>query len=629
MFRNVIDPALIYSPSRRALLAGIMLISFQYSHILMDDGNAKHTHFRAQCGICGLELFAGVSFVPLICCESVLCLDNAIFPENGNKDLTLDGNLLCWSPSCRRCGLSPEAVAIHSDCFKMFKKECTTKDALNRLWTAVVSRSPWRGAPNFQLDRDTNLAIDLVCEMAEKYGIPSLRLLPPELIRMIQDYSQSGTFWRYISVTSFSRELSVASVNPISILLCNISTWVRGREPTLLESPGHPSIIRLTMDSRGIREIERLSHRPPYQHWRSDNMAFAIQEESHLGNITTQYKVVPLSKTMVPRSNAVQYSVLRLELPENFRGFHIWDMPNPPRLEDCRFCGHIPQSTRFRTIDLRGATGLTFFFSFSKVYAIHAHTPKMPHAKREFERLTKRRQADMAWVYLPIPKGDDITALGVRVRHSEGRFITQKPCFLVRTKLAGDVSIGPCRRGKYKDIILSQLNPSLFIYNTADLGPATIFGTYSLEQRNDISFLPFHHRSSDDASIHHANFSSAPLNNVTRIQVFEDEELGFCRAMLFDYENGARRAVGNCRLGVDPAKTYLNPSRICYCSTQYLSQHSSVVRQMIRVESGSESTHRHQIHTWVCSAMEGNLEFWFSGEESIITIVLETEDKSD
>ena len=106
-------------------------------------------------------------------------------------------------------------------------------------------------------------------------------------------------------------------------------------------------------------------------------------------------------------------------------------MPNPPDWKDCRFSGHVPQSTRFLTIDLRGVTGLTFFFSFSKVYAVHAHTPAMPYATRTFENLSKRRQAGVAWVYLPIPKGEDIIALGVRLRQQEGRLKSQQPCFLV------------------------------------------------------------------------------------------------------------------------------------------------------------------------------------------------------
>lgn len=191
----------------------------------------------------------------------------------------------------------------------MFKEECKTEDALDRLWIAVARRS-WRGAPNLQLDCDTKLAADLVYEKADKYGIPGLRLLPPELIRMIRDHFESGTFWRYISVVSFGRELSAISrdsnlPSPItSIPLCNISAWSRGREPTLLQSPDRPPIIRLTIDYRGIRQIERLPRWPSCQYWRSNNMAFAIQEESQLRTVTTQVKVVAFSNKLIPRSNA-------------------------------------------------------------------------------------------------------------------------------------------------------------------------------------------------------------------------------------------------------------------------------------------------------------------------------------
>ncbi len=66
---------------------------------------------------------------------------------------------------------------------------------------------------------------------------------------------------------------------------------------------------------------------------------------------------------------------------------------------------------------------------------IHAHTPAMPYAKRTFEHLSKRRQAGVAWVYLPIPKGEDIIALGLRLRQFEGRLKTQQPCFLVITPM--------------------------------------------------------------------------------------------------------------------------------------------------------------------------------------------------
>lgn len=202
-------------------------------------------------------------------------------------------------------------MGIHSDCLNLFREECKTEDALDRLWRAAVSRSPWRGAPNFDLDQDTKLTVELVHEKAKSFGVSGLTLLPPELILMIRDYSKSGMFWRYISALSFSRELSAAPINtdlssaPTSMPLDSISAWVRGREPLSFQSPDHLPLVRLTVDSRGIRQIERLPHRPSFHPWRSDNMAFAIQEESQLKDITTQFKVMLFFKKILPKSNAV------------------------------------------------------------------------------------------------------------------------------------------------------------------------------------------------------------------------------------------------------------------------------------------------------------------------------------
>ncbi|KAH8900409.1 hypothetical protein GQ53DRAFT_128073 [Thozetella sp. PMI_491] len=584
----------------------------------MDDGKPNHTCLRAQCGICGRPLQTGASFVPLTGSDqaagSASPLDRAVFPQRNSvhpasTSISINGRLFCWHPNCWRCGTAPEAVGVHSDCLHLFQEECQAEDALGRLWMAVVSRSPWRGAPNLHLDRDGNLAPELVYEKADQYGIPSLKSLPPELIQMVRDYSESGTFWRYISVVNLGRELlaTIASRAPSpvsSIPLCDIKAWTRGGEPELLQSPERPPVMRLTFDSRGIRQVERLPSRPSYRHWRSENMAFAVHEESDLEGIIGQFKD----------------GVLRLELPESIRGLHIWDMPSPPRISDCEFCGHLAQSMRFRTVDLRDATGLTFFFALNKVYAVHAHTPATPHATSTFERLAKRRQADVTWVYLPVPKGEEIMAIGVRSRQLEGRSTTQKPCILVRMKLAGDVALGPCYREDYRDTVLSQANPRLFIYNTVDLGPATFFGTYSPEPSNDSSFPPFQRPPLEPGPLSRANLGVAPLKDVIRIRIFYRKDTGFCRGIWFDYKNGARRAVGSCWLGVHPSKTFLNPTRICYCPATYHRMRPTVVCQAVRVESGSDSIHRHQ-DPWVCSALHGSLEFWFSEIETAMRFV--------
>jgi hypothetical protein len=44
-------------------------------------------------------------------------------------------------------------------------------------------------------------------------------------------------------------------------------------------------------------------------------------------------------------------------------------------------------------------------------------------------------------------------------------------------------------------------------------------------------------------------FSSALLAEIQCAYIFEDDELGLCRGILFEYKNGSSRAVGQCRLG--------------------------------------------------------------------------------
>lgn len=263
-----------------------------------------------------------------------------------------------------------------------------------------------------------------------------------------------------------------------------------------------------------------------------------------------------------------------------------------------------------------------------------------------------------------------------------------------RMKLAGDVSLGPDYSGDYEDVHLSQASPELLIYNTLSAGPATLFGAYprhgGYQGGNDAE------RSGDDdndsdrsggspalpnnnnpfpppeggssSAYHQALFFSAPLDNVTRLQVLGDPGTGCCHAILLDYANGSRRALGNCRLGVDPViETYPHPARLCCRAVppaenadeaaaraipgRSLRGAMAAGRKMTQVEGGPEpagSAHRHhhsfsgggddddddgvlendgmETHHdeedgWVCSGLQGNtMKMWFSAEKSVIRI---------
>lgn len=235
----------------------------------------------------------------MIYSESVICLDKAIWPGHSITDLHHGNKHLCWRFNCWRCRQSIEGVAIHTDCFGLFMKECQTEDALDRLWAAVVSRRPWRGAPDLRLGRDANFDMELVCAKAEEYGFQCFKLLPPELIRLVYAYSSLATFWRYVAIVGWARELRAAPTASCSLPLRDVETWRRGQgRPALLPSPPEwPSSIRLTIDGHGVKQIERLPGIPPFRRWVSENTRFIILTEGvvdQLENIMVQYKVKPI-----------------------------------------------------------------------------------------------------------------------------------------------------------------------------------------------------------------------------------------------------------------------------------------------------------------------------------------------
>lgn len=63
---------------------------------------------------------------------------------------------------------------------------------------------------------------------------------------------------------------------------------------------------------------------------------------------------------------------------------------------------------------MTSVTGLTFFFSGGTFSAIHAHSHAEPYAVIPPESLSRRNQAYVSWVYVPLAKDDEILALGLR-----------------------------------------------------------------------------------------------------------------------------------------------------------------------------------------------------------------------
>lgn len=118
--------------------------------------------------------------------------------------------------------------------------------------------------------------------------------------------------------------------------------------------------------------------------------------------------------------------------------------------------------------------------------------------------------------------------------------------------------------------------------------------------------------------------SWAPLEHVSKVHVFYCDDGLSCRGLLFTYESGAQRALGQCRLQVDKCREYLSPSRFCSLSTTTLQPEWMEVDccrglQIVFID-GHEHTGSHSEDSWKCFSMTGTLYFYFSAEEAVITV---------
>lgn len=191
----------------------------------------------------------------------------------------------------------------------------------------------------------------------------------------------------------------------------------------------------------------------------------------------------------------------------------------------------------------------------------------------------------------------------------------------VRTKLAGDLQIGDCVTYWAKENWVT-VPPSILIHEAPHHRPINTLGAYSerpgLPRTGKFEAPPSSQFPRPNLGFYHLAHSWAPLENVTRVRVFKAAATGHFRAILLDYENGAQRALGDCRLGVDPVVAHANPSRVCFAWKESSPPAGNAGDRRRRrrpkgvfvVESGSESQHSHGEDGWICSPMMGVLHVW-------------------
>ncbi|RDA88404.1 hypothetical protein CP532_5569 [Ophiocordyceps camponoti-leonardi (nom. inval.)] len=269
-----------------------------------------HAAVYPRCGICGFRFLPPDTFFALVgrdatdCWSSTFTVNGSFrITSSGGFEIPYDENLeYCRDPDCSYCLSAPDSCTVHVLCLKLFirqpdfKKEADPKeitDKLRRLWVAATWTSPWHGAiapdvepyVHYRSDRDLRGMLD---------HLPQIMSLIPELSSMIWEFCASSSLWLYSAVLDLYDELSVSKLRrQPSIPLIKIKSWARSHQPEYNDNTTTPGsdFLRLTIDSRGLRRIERLKERPSRNNSRSDFKAFIVEAADCFPDVCLEFQL--------------------------------------------------------------------------------------------------------------------------------------------------------------------------------------------------------------------------------------------------------------------------------------------------------------------------------------------------
>lgn len=306
---------------------------------------------------------------------------------------------------------------------------------------------------------------------------------------------------------------------------------------------------------------------------------------------------------------------LRLELASSYPPA-VWNTPNPPNLQLCRAyeTKRVSYYQRFFAVEVASLRGITFFFSSHQLYGVHVHRSGALCTLPSLQRLPPRRRRSALWCYLPITNQDRILVLGVRTSPNQHINI------LVRMEKAGDVIVGQYVSSPAEDRCLGWHAPITLVHGEAQEGqPVPYFGAYcQAPTRSEFpkSFQAYEPKSCPIGK--EACLSMASLGDVQSVEVFYDRDNRYCKGMLLYYQNGGCRAVGQCRVDMDPLKQFWQPSQICFRMDSVPGKGRGVLYN-VQVNWRTDS-HTHGEQGWNCKPLEGVLVFWYAHNSSFITI---------
>ncbi|KAK4230502.1 hypothetical protein QBC38DRAFT_496493 [Podospora fimiseda] len=542
-------------------------------------GSHGHERTQTHCGICDEQMLESQQFVTLYGNEdSTGILKNGdIHPQPYDEDRDwdilnypeVDDNCLfkddvipaISKEPCGKCDEFSEPLTVHHDCHCLFKQECRGDDAaMDYMWLN---------------ERAAQLPVTYLAHW-KTLGIPEMQRLPTEIIKMIRDYSSGNLFWRYNSVVTFAHQPRPPGDFPSCVVeLGKVMSWERNQQPVLTDAEIWPSIVRITMDSRGLKRLERFQEMPPHQYGRSDSEAYSVFRQAKEEGPLMQFK----------------YGLARLVKTCTWHGGNIWDTPTPPYLEELpyRICND--DFDQFFTIELGRTTGITFFIGArpeddshemhrtprnanlsrllwkedGAIHAIHAHTESSPSAIQTYRRLPFDVRGIVACFYMPLSPLDPIVGMRFMVIEFSnwGKFNAARTVQFAK-KLSGVTTIG------------FSLGDTFDLESERDINvkPTTLFYQRPYVSRRIRGFgvrgetyktSPWIYRNALEDIGCDEQLVRAQPKDMARIQIFEDSS-GYLRGLLIYYNNGVQKALGQCRFGWDTIKTVIAPVELCfYC----------------------------------------------------------------
>lgn len=186
-------------------------------------------------------------------------------------------------------------------------------------------------------------------------------------------------------------------------------------------------------------------------------------------------------------------------------------------------------------------------------------------------------------------------------------------------------AIGTPHEVACNESICDATTPSVLVYPTGYLlNPISLIAFCPIDESSgnqqaitEIPSVPVHGPLGVD--LKDLIFSSAPLQNVAEAQVFS-EPGGSCKGIMLKYTNGAQRAVGSVRLGMDSPTCTKWPTQICLLRIESHGLQTARTKFFNDIDKHYKHYGSHIPNGWVCSEMKGQVNFYVNHKQTYIKL---------